>query len=111
MEIVVRAKNGAVPSQLRATAGEKAGRLTRRAHDVFRVEVEFSEVRNPRVAEPQLCEIIVHLKGHLVTAHASATEPTAAFDLALDKVEHQLARIKEKRVARVHPRGSGSPGR
>ena len=46
-----------------------------------------------------MCEITVHLKRHFVKAHASSTEPEAALDLALDKVEHQVARIKEKRVA------------
>jgi ribosomal subunit interface protein len=107
MEIVVRSRNGAVTPRVRALADGKVARLARLAHDVSRVEVDFSELRNPRVAEPQQCEIIVHLKGHLVTAHASASEAVAALDLALDKVEHQVARIKEKRVARSHPRGSG----
>jgi ribosomal subunit interface protein len=107
MEIVVRSRNGAVTPRMRALADGKVGRIARFARDVSRVEVDFSELRNPRVAEPQQCEIIVHLKGHLVTAHASASEPVAALDLALDKVEHQVARIKDKRVARSHVRGTG----
>jgi putative sigma-54 modulation protein len=46
----------------------------------------------------------VHLKRHFVKAHAAARELEAALDLVIDKVEHQVARIKEKRVARSHPR-------
>ena len=73
-------------------------------HDAGRVEVEFSELRNRRVGDNQLCEVTVHLKRHFVKAHASAREPEAALDLVIDKVEHQVSRIKEKRVSRSHPR-------
>jgi putative sigma-54 modulation protein len=44
----------------------------------------------------------VHLKRNFVKAHAAASEPAAALDLVLDKVEHQVSRIKEKRVSRTH---------
>ena len=44
-------------------------------------------------------------------AHACAPEPEAALDLAVDKVGHQVARIKDKRVSRSHPRrGNGARG-
>jgi putative sigma-54 modulation protein len=109
MEIVVRGKNRSVSSGLKTTAREKVGRISRYAHDVSRVEVDFCELRNPRIGEPQLCEITVHLKGHFVKAHAAAIEAEAALDLALDKVEHQVSRIKDKRVARSHPRRRGAP--
>ncbi len=104
MEIVVRGKNRSVPSRLKLMAEEKVGRIARLAHDVRRIEVDFSELRNPRTGQPQVCEITLHLPGHFVKAHAAATEPEAALDVALDKLEHQVARIKDKRVARSHPR-------
>jgi putative sigma-54 modulation protein len=44
------------------------------------------------------------LKRHFVKAHACAPEPEAALDLAVDKIGHQVARIKDKRVSRAHPR-------
>jgi putative sigma-54 modulation protein len=47
-----------------------------------------------------------------VKAHAAASEPTTALDLVIDKIEHQVARIKEKRVTRSHAgrRSRGAPG-
>ena len=104
MDIVVRGRNVQLQPRLKQTAREKLARLARFTHDDGRVEVEFSEVRNPRVADNQICEVTVHLKGHFVKAHAASIEPEAALDLVLDKVEHQVARIKEKRVSRSHPR-------
>lgn len=102
MEIVVRAKNTKVEPEVQAIAREKLGKLTRFGLDVSRVEVDFSEIRNPRVHECELCEVTVHLKGHFVKAHASSTEQLGALDLVIDKAEHQVARLKERRVDRMH---------
>jgi putative sigma-54 modulation protein len=107
MDIVVRGRNLRVPPRLRVVAREKLAKIARFTHDAGRVEVDFSELRNPRVGDNQLCEVTVHLKRHFVKAHAAAREPEAALDLVVDKVEHQVARIKEKRVSRLHPRRRG----
>jgi len=104
MDIVVRGKNRPVSSRLDAVAREKVSRIAKFTHDAGRVEVDFAEQQHRRASESQLCEITVHLKKHFVKAHASAPEPEAALDLAVDKVGHQVARIKEKRVSRSHPR-------
>jgi putative sigma-54 modulation protein len=104
MDIVVRGKNRSVPQRLRATTREKVSKIARFTHDAGRVEVDFSEVHTARIGARQLCEITVHLKRRFLKAHAAAAEPEAALDLAIDKVEHQVARVKDKRVSRSHPR-------
>ncbi len=104
MDIVVRGKNRPVSSRLDAVAREKVSRIAKFTHDAGRVEVDFAEQQHRRVTEAQLCEITVHLKRHFVKAHACAPEPEAALDLAVDKIGHQVARIKDKRVSRSHPR-------
>ncbi len=112
MDIVVRGRNLQVSRRLRGVAREKLSKIARFTHDAGRVEVDFSELRNRRIGDNQVCEVTVHLKRHFVKAHAAAREPEAALDLVVDKVEHQVARIKEKRVSRSHPRRrlrSGSP--
>lgn len=112
MDIVIRGKNIEVSQTLRSTAEKQMAKLDRFANGFARAEVDFSELRNPRIADNQVCEVLVHLKGHLLKAHGSAAEPFAALACALDKVEHQVKRLKEKRVARTHPRRSrlGSQG-
>ncbi len=108
MDIVVRGKNRPVSAALRSLAEEKvAARIARLTHDTGRVEVDFAELRNPRAGECQLCEITVHLTRHFVKAHSGAVEAEAALDLTIDKVEHQVARLKEKRVGRAHRRRRG----
>jgi len=102
MDIVVRGKNVDVSPRLRKLARDKLNKISKFTHDAGRVEVDFSELRNARVADNQVCDVIVHLKRNFVKAHAAAAEPTAALDLVIDKIEHQVARIKEKRVTRSH---------
>jgi putative sigma-54 modulation protein len=104
MDVVIRGKNVKVSEPLRTAATEHLAKLDRYANGFARAEVDFSEERNPRIADNQRCEVLVHVKGHLLKAHASATEPFAALYAVCDKVEHQVKRLKDKRVARVHPR-------
>jgi putative sigma-54 modulation protein len=102
MEIVVRGKNVKVDPVVQATTREKLAKITRFGLDVSRVEVDFSVIRNPRVHDNQLCEVTAHLKGHFVKAHAASTDLIAALDLVIDKVEHQVTRLKERKVDRKH---------
>jgi putative sigma-54 modulation protein len=102
MEIVVRAKNTKVDPEVQTLTREKLGKLIRFGLEIFRVEVDFSEIRNPRVHDNELCEVTVHLKKHFVKAHAASIDQVAALDLVIDKVEHQVTRLKERKVDRMH---------
>lgn len=104
MDVVIRGKNVKVSKSLRAAAEEHLAKLDRYANGFARAEVDFSEERNPRISDSQKCEVLVHVKGHLLKAHASAPEPFAALYAVCDKVEHQVKRLKDKRVARTHPK-------
>lgn len=104
MEILVRGKNVDVEPRVRTLAEEKVAKLPRFARDIDRVEVEFGQIRNPRVADSETCEITVHLKRHVLKAHAAAPEQNAALDAALDKAAHQVTRLHDKRVQRSHRR-------
>jgi putative sigma-54 modulation protein len=104
MDIVVRGKNCDVTADVKQLTAEKLSKLTRLAADIGRIEVDYSEIRNLRAPQRQLCEVTVHLKRHFVKAHAASTEKVAALDLVIDKVEHQVGRLKDKRVHRSHAR-------
>ena len=78
MDVVIRGKNVKVSKSLRTAAEEHLAKLDRYANGFARAEVDFSEERNPRISESQRCEVLVHVKGHLLKAHASASEPFAA---------------------------------
>jgi ribosome-associated translation inhibitor RaiA len=86
-------------------AQRKLSALERIVHDVWRVELDFADQRNPRVSDHTRCSARVHLRRGLLTAHASAPNPEAALDQCITKLRHQAERTKGRRVnARV--RGS-----
>jgi ribosomal subunit interface protein len=114
VDLVVFGKHVDVSSRLKSFTAEKIGRIEKYANDVRRVEVDYSTIPNPRVAENQTCEILVHLKGHLVKGHAAASDHHAALDVALEKVERQMRRLHERRTQRsknVRNRRNGSRAR
>jgi putative sigma-54 modulation protein len=106
MDIQIRGKNVHVSEALKRATLEKLARIDRFADGHGRIEVDFFELRNRRIHDNQVCEVLVHLKGHLVKAHAASTDMHAALDLVVDKVEHQAKKLKERRVERWHPRRS-----
>src|SRR5437899_12206668 len=71
-------------------------------------EVLFSEERNPRISEKDVCEVTMTGHGHLVRAKAAASDPFAAVDRVVDKLEHQIEKLKGKLIGRSHPRRHGS---
>jgi len=110
MDVIVRGKHVDVPDRLRTITQRKIAKIDRFTHDVERVEVEYSEQRNPRIADPDVCTVTVQMKRRVVTAHASAPRHEAALDIVIRKLEQQMSRIKERRIGRSQPRRSRSRG-
>jgi len=104
MNVLVRGKNCRVPRGVRESAEEKLARLTRLAPDADRAEVEFSETGQHHSPPTTSCEVTVHLRRGIVRAHAASSDASSALDRTIDKAEHQLAKIKGKRVTRAHGR-------
>ena len=96
MEITVSARHTEVPERLRKTAEEKVARLARYVDGMDRAEVHFSTHRNPRIAEPEQCEVTLEGHGHHVRAKVSATDGYVAVDKAVAKLEQQLAKLRTK---------------
>jgi putative sigma-54 modulation protein len=100
VDVVVFGQHVEVDPALRAVTHEKLERISKYAHDVRRVDVDYGEYQTRRAGDSCTCEILVHLKQHLVKGSAAGTEHVQALDLALDKVEQQMRRLHERRVHR-----------
>jgi putative sigma-54 modulation protein len=104
VDIAIRHGHVEVSDSLRSTVEEKVNRLGRFLDGMERAEVRFSEERNPRIAEKEVCEVTMHGHGHVVRARASATDAFAAVDRVVDKLEHRMEKLKGKLLNRSHPR-------
>jgi putative sigma-54 modulation protein len=98
MDVHVVGKHTEVDAGLRSLTQEKLDRIAKYANDVRRVDVDYAEHATRRAGDSHTCEILVHVNHHLVKGTAAATEHAVALDLALDKVEHQMRRLHERRV-------------
>jgi putative sigma-54 modulation protein len=104
MDVTVRGRNVEVSEQLRTATVEKVRRVGRLLQGMDHAEVHFFEERNPRIAEKEVCEVVLAGHGHLVRARAASSDALSAVDHAVAKLEHQLAKLKGKLVGRSHPR-------
>jgi len=106
MQVSVRAHNVDVTDRLRAMAHRKLNGLERIVHDVWRVELDFADQRNPRIADHTRCSARLHVRRGVLTAHAAGPRPEVALDLVVAKLRHQVERIKGRRVG-ARTRGNG----
>src|SRR5687767_11422032 len=61
-----------------------------------RAEVHFSEEKNPRIQDKESCEVTLEGHGHHVRCKVSAPDGFVAIDRAVEKLEHQLHKLKTK---------------
>ena len=109
MDVVVFGKHVEVDPALRAVTLEKLERIGKFANDVRRIDVDYGLHQTRRAGDSCTCEILVHLTHHLVKGSASAVEHAMALDLALEKVEHQMRRLHERRVRRGNRKRGTEP--
>lgn len=105
MDVRVHGKNMRVRDDVNDMALDKIGHASRIFDDGSVADVEFSELRNPRSAGERFkVEITSHTAGHTVRVASRAPDAISAVDLAADKFERQLRRLKERLIQRSRNR-------
>ncbi|MEY2420524.1 MAG: putative sigma-54 modulation protein [Acidimicrobiaceae bacterium] len=110
MEITVSSRHTEVSELLRESTVEKIGRLGRFLEGMDRAEVHFSEEHTRKAADKEVCEVTLVGHGHHVRCKVSAPDGFAAVDLAVEKLEHQLHKLKTKLLKRTHSNGKRANG-
>ena len=100
MTVRVHGRNMQVPEDIRSHAEDRVGHAGRILDDGGDVDVEFSERTNPRIDDKYGVEITTSVAGHIVRIEADAPDERAALDIAADKYERQLRRLKERLIQR-----------
>jgi len=104
----MQCRNAEVPEALRAIAREKVTRIGRHLDGWDHAEIHFSEERNPRIADKEVCEVTLRGHGHVVRAKAAAPDTLASIDRVVEKLDRQVSRLKSRLVGRSHPRHPSS---
>src|SRR4051812_31564593 len=110
MQLHVKGKNLEVSDSMRSYVERKLQKLDRRVHELTEVEIELAIERNPSIADSQVAEATVHLKGRTLRARETARDMKAAIDQLADKLTRQVRDLHDKRVGgRRHVAGSVEP--
>jgi putative sigma-54 modulation protein len=111
VKVVLHDRTDLLGPELREYAQRKLTRLAHHFGKVAEADVEFSPERKRNGLTSVLCRINVHVDGRrapLLSAHETGADPQAAFDLAFEKIDRQVVKLKEKRTNR---KKAASPAR
>jgi putative sigma-54 modulation protein len=104
VEVTIRGRNVEVPQAVKRAAVDKLSKLGRFVEGMDHAEVCLSEQRNPRISDKEVCEVTLRGNGHLIRAKATAAEMAVALERAVEKLEHQLQKVKTRRPRRASSR-------
>ena len=103
MKVVLHDRTGGLAPELHEYAERKLTRLERHFGKVAEADVEFSEEGKRSGLATSVVRISVHVDGRrapVLTARETGADPQAALDLAIDKIDRQVVKAKEKRTHR-----------
>jgi putative sigma-54 modulation protein len=104
MDVSVSGRHTTVSETLRRQAIDKISRLDKYLVGMERAEVHFWEEHNSQVDAREFCEVTMEGHGHHVRCKVSAGDGFTAIDLAVEKLEPQLRKLKAKVERRRHER-------
>lgn len=104
MEVTIHGRNVEVTDRLRAVTQEKVGRLSRHHQGWEHAEVHFIEERNPRISAKEVCEATLRGHGKIIRAKAASADSLTSLDKVVDKLEHQIDKLKSRLISRTHPK-------
>lgn len=104
MQIEVKGRNVPVNDELRELVERKFRKVAAQVSDLSRMEVELREERNPSIADSQVAEVTLYLKGVTLRAECASGEMTHSVRLCSDELSRQVKRHRDKRRKRREAR-------
>lgn len=100
MRIEIKARKVAVSDDLRVRMEKRFEKIAKQVSPSAQLEVLLSEDRNPRVAESQIAEVALHIKGTTLRARESSANMLTAVNACAEDLGRQVKRVKAKRSHR-----------
>jgi len=106
VKVVLHDRTDGLGQEVRGNAEHKLARLARHFGKVAEADVDFTEERKRSGLATIVCRINIHIDGRrapVLSAHERAADALSALDLALDKIDRQVVKYKEKVTRRKKP--------
>ena len=108
MRIEVKGRNLPVSDQLRQHVAKRFDKIGRQVSEFAELEVEVLEERNPRVADSQVAQATLHLKGVTLRARDASPEIMHSINLVSEELSKQVKRHRDKRRKRREARAAAA---
>jgi putative sigma-54 modulation protein len=110
MRIEVKGRNLPVSDEVRAHVEKRFRKVSRQVSELAELELELFEERNPAIAESQVAEATLHLKGVTLRARDASGDLIHSINLCADEMAVQVKRHRDKRRKRRESRLASSEG-
>jgi putative sigma-54 modulation protein len=104
MRIEVRGRKIEVTDELRAHVEKRFARIGKQVSELAVLEVELSEERNPSIADSQVADATLHLKGVTLRASEASPEMLHSIHALAEDLRRQVKRHRDKRRKRTQTR-------
>jgi putative sigma-54 modulation protein len=110
MRIEVKGRNLRVTDELREVVTRRFEKVDKQVSPLAVLEVELCEERNPAIADDQVAEATLYLKGVTLRAKESSRDVKHSINLIADELARQVKRHRDKRRNRRDARtGAAAP--
>ncbi len=108
MRIEVKGRNLPVSEDLREHVAKRFRKVERQVSELAELEVEVFEERNPAIADSQVAEATLHLKGVTLRARDASPDIMHSINLCADSLQVQVKRHRDKRRKRRESRAAAA---
>jgi putative sigma-54 modulation protein len=106
MQIEIKGRNIPVSDDLRKHAERRLRKVSRQVSKLARLEIELLQERNPRVADHEVVEATLYLKGVTLRARDSSPQMLHSLNLVVDELARQVKRHRDRRRRRRETRAA-----
>lgn len=110
MRIAIKGRNTPVSDDLREQVERRFQKIAKQVSPLAELEVEVREERNPAIADSQIAEVTLHLKGVTLRAQDASRDMHHSINLCADELARQVKRHRDKRRKRREARSPTVPG-
>ncbi len=104
MRIEVRGRNVEITDELRGHVVKRFRRVGKQVSELSTLDVEISEERNPSIADSQVAEATLHVKGVTLRAREASPEMAHTIHKLAEDIRRQVKKHRELRRKRSQTR-------
>ena len=108
MRIEVKGRNLSVSEDLREHVAKRFRKIERQVSELAELEVEVWEEKNPAIAEKEVAEATLHLKGVTLRAREASRDIMHSVNEVSDEIARQVKRHRDKRRKRRASRAAAA---